>query len=270
MRSAWNLAQDVKFKAFEDNLYLMQFSCLGDWEKVMKGGPWVFRGKSVLIKEYDGYVKRSSIELHHLRIWIKIHDLPFAYRDMVKKLSGKVGKFVSAEPTTGDFTGNFYRVRVMIDVREPLQRVVSLIRQGKRELFLIKFEKLPDWCSFSGHLGHVYKEHGDGLHAPKDLKFVGLLADPTWRQGTRSDSARGRGRGRGGRGLGRGSVMDVDGDTYNNKADRDGLEDLDMSEAEKNRKRGVLSDNQSPVVNTVGGAQNSVGLLVNQFQQPIP
>jgi 3-hydroxyisobutyrate dehydrogenase-like beta-hydroxyacid dehydrogenase len=45
MRSAWDLAKDVKIRVIEDNLFSLQFSCLGDWEKVMDGGPWVFRGR---------------------------------------------------------------------------------------------------------------------------------------------------------------------------------------------------------------------------------
>mgnify|MGYP000892097782 CR=1 FL=1 len=39
MRSAWDLAQEVKFRPLEDNLYTIQFSCLGDWERVMNDGP---------------------------------------------------------------------------------------------------------------------------------------------------------------------------------------------------------------------------------------
>ncbi|KAM3271767.1 hypothetical protein ACQJBY_042147 [Aegilops geniculata] len=35
MRSAWNIAQEAKFKPLEDNLYSVQLSCLGDWERVM-------------------------------------------------------------------------------------------------------------------------------------------------------------------------------------------------------------------------------------------
>ena len=31
MRVAWDLAQEVKIKPLEENLYTMQFSCLGDW-----------------------------------------------------------------------------------------------------------------------------------------------------------------------------------------------------------------------------------------------
>ena len=39
MRAVWDLAQDVQFKPLEDNLYTVQFSYLGDWERVTRDGP---------------------------------------------------------------------------------------------------------------------------------------------------------------------------------------------------------------------------------------
>jgi hypothetical protein len=42
MKSAWDLVQDMKTRSLEDNLHMFQFSCLGDWERVMEGGPWKF------------------------------------------------------------------------------------------------------------------------------------------------------------------------------------------------------------------------------------
>ena len=44
MRAAWDLAQEVQFKPLEENLYIVQFSCLGDWERVTRDGPWHFIG----------------------------------------------------------------------------------------------------------------------------------------------------------------------------------------------------------------------------------
>ena len=42
MQAAWDLAQKVNIHPVEDNLYTLQFSCLGDWEHVMQEGPWAF------------------------------------------------------------------------------------------------------------------------------------------------------------------------------------------------------------------------------------
>ncbi|XBI83281.1 hypothetical protein VPH35_091802 [Triticum aestivum] len=74
MRSAWDLARRVKIKTLEDNLFIMQFECLGDWERVTLGGPWHFRGNPVIIEPYDGYSKPTSIELFKFEIWARILD----------------------------------------------------------------------------------------------------------------------------------------------------------------------------------------------------
>jgi hypothetical protein len=68
MKSAWDLAQDVKTRSLEDNLHTFQFLCLGDWERVMEGGPWSFRGNHVLIATYDSFTKPSAIDLFHIDI----------------------------------------------------------------------------------------------------------------------------------------------------------------------------------------------------------
>lgn len=49
MRSAWDLAQEVRIRSLGNNLYVLQSSCLRDYKKVMEGGPWTFRGNSVLL-----------------------------------------------------------------------------------------------------------------------------------------------------------------------------------------------------------------------------
>lgn len=40
MRAAWNPAQDVRFRPVGANMFVVQASCLGDWERIMEQGPW--------------------------------------------------------------------------------------------------------------------------------------------------------------------------------------------------------------------------------------
>nr|XP_051220232.1 uncharacterized protein LOC127337946 [Lolium perenne] len=217
MRSAWDLARPVKIKTLEDNLFIMKFACLGDWEKVTTGGPWHFRGNAVVFAEYDGFTRPSTIDLNNLDMWIQIHDLPVGYQGTIKALSSKVGKFISLEAPSDDFVGNFVRVRVTVDVRNPLKNHVSLSRAGRREIFLVKYEKLPTWCSVCGMLGHTYKEHGDGIHPPSALVFRNLRASWSTKQGNQPAGGRGRGRGRhgaSGRGGRAGGTRDDLGDQY--------------------------------------------------------
>jgi hypothetical protein len=59
LKSAWDLEKwkELKIRVIGDNLFVMQFACFGDWEKVMEGGPCVFYAKSVLMALYDGFHK---------------------------------------------------------------------------------------------------------------------------------------------------------------------------------------------------------------------
>ncbi|KAI4988139.1 hypothetical protein ZWY2020_029769 [Hordeum vulgare] len=198
MRSAWNLAQEVQFKPLEENLYIVQFSCLGDWERVTHDGPWHCRQDAVILKPYDGLSKLSTVPLDTIEIWVQIHDVPPMYGNLVPSLAAKVGEVIYVEPQSQDFEGNFHRVWVRINVNKPLKNVVSLIRGGQRQIYRVKFEKLPDWCAVCGVLGHLYKEHGNGIHPPSSLVFKDLKASCNMRVG------QGPGGGRGQRGGGGG------------------------------------------------------------------
>ncbi|KAI5022517.1 hypothetical protein ZWY2020_059247 [Hordeum vulgare] len=69
MKSAWNLAEEVIFKPLEENLYTVQLSRLGDWERVTQEWPWHFRGDAVIVKPYDGLAKPSTVQLDTIEIW---------------------------------------------------------------------------------------------------------------------------------------------------------------------------------------------------------
>ena len=149
---------------------------------------------------------------------MQIHDLPDGFYPFIKALARKVGEFVYAEPKSRDFEGNFVRVRVKIDVTKPLKNAVSLVIKKKdsvqRLIFRVKYERLPDWCTVCGYLGHLFKECGDGVPPPKALVYKDLKA--TWfrvpgrgpgggRSHTRGRNSRG-GRGRCCRAHGHGGV----------------------------------------------------------------
>ena len=127
MRAAWDLAQEVKIRPLEENLYTLQFACLGDWERVTQEGPWHFKGDTVILKPYDGMAKPSTVQLDSIEIWAQIHDVPPLYAYLVSSLAAKVGELLFAEPISQDFAGNYHRVWLRIKVDKPLKNVVSMI-----------------------------------------------------------------------------------------------------------------------------------------------
>jgi hypothetical protein len=189
---------------------------------------------------------------------------------MLKSLASKVGVWLPNEGASNDFQGNFYHVRVKIDVRKPLWSVVSLVRAGKRELFLVKHERLLNWCQVCGHLGHEFKDHGDGIHPPQALIYKNSERSVVC--GQRSNRRRGgaRGSGRGGF-AGRGSSV--------SQSEPDDDDDMLEDEASKGRKRGsnyndlALLEQTMPNIGDgaiVPADKSNVGTIVTLFKPGAP
>jgi hypothetical protein len=259
MNTAWSPAKAIKFRALEGNLFTVQCSCLGDWLKVTKEGPWLFRQNAVVIEPYDGLCSPDSINLNFIDVWLQVHKLPDGYRKkslITNLVEKKVGK-VSEVETDLAGVGNFVRVRVKIDVRNPLARFVTISRGGQREFYKIQFEKFPKFCGACGMLGHTHLECGTGEHDLTKLKWGDFLkADrETWRgrrvlMGGRGDGWSGR-RGRrdvGGRGRGRGEYYDwrihPERGDKTNPALEDSATDVNMTDTEKNAKKRLNLDDQ--------------------------
>jgi hypothetical protein len=202
MKTAWSLAKEVIFQALEQNLFTIQCHCLGDWQKIEQGGPWLFRQNAVIIEPYDGLSAIESVELNKIAVWLQIHKLPIGYRDeaLIRNLvQKKVGPVSTVETQIAG-------IRVKLDVHKPLARFVSIARGGQREYYQIKFEKIPRFCGACGFLGYTHLECGTGEHDESKLKWGDFLkADlSTWR-GRSMGGFRGTARGNQGRdGGGRG------------------------------------------------------------------
>lgn len=156
-------------------------------------------------------------------------------------LAAKVGEVLFSETASHDFTGNFYRVWVKINVHRPLKNAVSLIRDSKWQIYKVKYERLPDWCAVCGHLGHVFKEHGNGIHPKSALVFKDLRASWSMRRGRGPGGDRGcRGGRRGSRfGGNRGASREDPGDYDSYREDGDGqypgMDDMTVEDMSRKR-----------------------------------
>jgi hypothetical protein len=91
MKVAWSPAREIIFQHIEGNLFTVQCFCLGDWIKMEKGGPWIFRKSVVCTDPYDGLVDPYMIDLNYFTTWVQIQKLQVGYRDhaIVKNLMQK-------------------------------------------------------------------------------------------------------------------------------------------------------------------------------------
>jgi hypothetical protein len=112
---------------------------------------------------------------------MQIHILPIGYRNEALIKKRKVGRAIKVE-TNVHGAWNFVRVRVILDVRKPLARFVTISRAGQREFYQVKYEKLQKFCGACGFMGHIHLECGSGEHKEDKLKWGDFLkADlDTW------------------------------------------------------------------------------------------
>lgn len=175
LRNGWAPAQGVIFKAKGDNLFLAQFMCLGDWNRVMNNGPWLFRNSAVVLEEYDGITNVHEYKLDRIPVWARIIELPdglMKKKEIAEKIAAKVG--------TPPFTvivnegrinpRKYLRARVFVKLDTPLVRFVPLtLKESKR--YPVEYEKLPWFCYFCGRIGHTVMECGDGIHEEDECEW---------------------------------------------------------------------------------------------------
>ena len=156
----------------------------------MEEGPWFFRGCALMLEEFDGATNVPTIIPHKVPAWVQIHRMPHLYRakaileQMVEPIGDKVQVEMRAYAT---HEGDFFRARVMLEATKHLVCCVTLMLEGRDAVvLLIKYEKLPRFCSHCGLMGHVHLECGTREFSEEDLQFGEwmIAGEETWRLGT--------------------------------------------------------------------------------------
>jgi hypothetical protein len=129
MDAAWGFAKSWTIRPVEDNLFVLQVSCLGDWNRVMNDGPWIFRQQGVMVEPYDGVADPNTVVLNRLHAWVQVRGIPPLFRKeaIVRDMAARIGEVLGVELYALGASGtSFVRVRVKLDVSKALTRVVGL------------------------------------------------------------------------------------------------------------------------------------------------
>jgi hypothetical protein len=158
MADVWRPVKGVKIKEATSGLFLFQFAHALDMEAVLQGGPWAFNNQMLIMERVQLGVQIENIPLHHVDFWVQVHNLPMGLmaERVGKTLANYIGSFVEYDKNNkGSFWREYMRIRVRVDIRQPLKKDSKVKNQGGNWCTVnFKYEKLGVFCFVCGLIGH--------------------------------------------------------------------------------------------------------------------
>lgn len=178
LSSAWNLKDKVFISFIEGNNFICSFKDEKDRSRVLRTGPWNFRGGLIIFEQWDGSMSFSDLTFTNMEFWVQIYNLPLDR--MTAGNARTIGKFLGTyicgdgDVSTLAINRNFLRIRVAVKLTSPLKTGFSLEKtNGSRIWVEFKYERLGDFCYCCGRIGHVLKDcsiNNDIQDGARDLK----------------------------------------------------------------------------------------------------
>lgn len=229
----WCPIRGVTCKDLGDNHFLVTFLQPTRKRRALEDGPWMISKDLVVMTDFDEAKTLDEMDFNHVPIWVRVSNLPIGMLDEETGaiLGEKIGVF--KEVDVGDdglAMGRVLRIKVIIDIRNPLMRgiMVTVGMTEKEKWCPFAYEFLTDFCYVCGRIGHVDKqcevrlEQGEKQQFSKSLRFIperrkgdifedrrsqGFRPRGPWQSG--SSGSRGSQDGRGGRWASSGSGSDA-------------------------------------------------------------
>lgn len=167
----WATNGTVTASPVAENTTLFQFSDLADKERVLEREPWLFDKNErhlLVLNEPQPDTTGADLEFKTTPFWIHVHGLPWKKRTEItaREIGDDIGRYLGVEKDKwGRMMGPYLRIRVAVDVTKPIKRTQAL--EGIAGQFPLQYEKLPQFCSYCGLMGHGRGDCSERLRAPR-------------------------------------------------------------------------------------------------------
>ena len=162
IRNLWAAAGGIIIRDIEDNLFMAVFTRREDMDRVFVQSPWTFDKKLIQIVRFDGDLQPAEISFKYSAFWIRVFNLPI--KSMVRQVGEDIGNAIGRSievdvPENGFGWGRYLRIRVNIDITQPLLRgKIFEFEQGTPFWVDFRYEHLPIFCYRCGMIGHSVNE----------------------------------------------------------------------------------------------------------------
>ena len=153
----WRSKNGFRVKNLGNHVVLFIFDNEEEVDTIMANEPWSFDKHLMVLQRYgkDSIVEELSFNL--TQFWVQVHGIPLGFMNPtvaagICETAGTVSRNPKMPIEDG---GGFMRVRVLIDITQPLCRGRVICLEDDKELWVsFKYERLPNLCYWCGRLTH--------------------------------------------------------------------------------------------------------------------
>lgn len=157
-----------------ENILLFEFEDVLDLERVLEFEPWSYDKNLVSFQRVEDVESVPYLSYSHATFWVQLHNvleksLTCETGELIGKSIGVVVKGADSEDDGAG--GEFLRVKVTLNISTPLPRCSKLESEGRQLGWVgIKYESLPNFCYWCGHLTHGERDCEKWLWGKENLR----------------------------------------------------------------------------------------------------
>ncbi|KAK3182831.1 hypothetical protein Dsin_030117 [Dipteronia sinensis] len=134
--------EDVEIEVVSGNTFSFTFKNVNDRRQVLLGGPWSFDKVLLVLEATVGKGDVQNMSFNKVAFWVQIHNVHLLCMtvEIMRFLSGMIKEVKEVdEGKSGDYVRKYIQVRVVMNVDEPLRRIlrVDVMRDGKEMTMLL-------------------------------------------------------------------------------------------------------------------------------------
>ncbi|XP_057444656.1 uncharacterized protein LOC130736902 [Lotus japonicus] len=161
LQKLWGSSHHVDIREVAQNLFLFRFHNTRERNFAVRGGPWLFNRFNVVLQPFRVHEIPSQVPLDRAPYWVQVHNLPVWLRKpaIARTLAQGFAGFLDWDRSDANRFGDYFRMRVWVNVTIPLRRGQELATEGSQPFQVqFKYEKLRNYCYRCGLLDHVTRE----------------------------------------------------------------------------------------------------------------
>ncbi|KAK1614381.1 hypothetical protein QYE76_019898 [Lolium multiflorum] len=115
----WHLRRGIRYSEKGINYYMVT-PPRGNYDFVMRGGPWILNQNSLFVKDLDEAAQPSETILNLVPVWVRIYDMPWGKQDDVwgRRYGGAQQHGPAPQPTSQPATQQLSPTAAHIPIRQ--------------------------------------------------------------------------------------------------------------------------------------------------------